>query len=790
MSLLPKSHRILERPLMEFRPFGKDLQGATIQDVSGITVRANLEYLEDVITRRKGPEAAKTALDNLVSLLNERIPDRAYHVTVDFLKNPWNSYSYEFVMFLAEFSVQLSLRDNFHFNLGREKFLSPIIQILGRPFSITQIYRLFPYFVEKFTKGALKPEVVSVTNGHAVMRLQFSQSTITQFGPYLRGCAERICQTTKATIAEVPARMFGRSASTIQDRCCIADGAPYCEWIFSWQPQRQPILGWILGGMVLSIVTLATLRVQAPNQTWWISAGFSLLPLVIMPLAGRLWGDRLELQERGKIIQEQLESAEQRHEELREAYLEQEHILVEIRRRVDELTMLHQLTLHIGSTLDREAIIGSGLKAIVGSLPYDHAWAALWDSDRQHFHKIQAEGNSADGEASVRGVHIPAAPQDLLSATLHAQQPVVIEDIQRILDQCHPATRQMLADAGTRSGIALPMISQNQPLGVLIVGNKQLKSIPVTEQNLLSTVAHQMAIALDTALAYDEIEALNIGLETKVQERTAELQQANQDLESANDRLKELDRMKSQFLSHCSHELRTPLTSIKGFTENLLHGMVGPLGERQHLYLTRISANANRLTRMIADLLDLSRIEAGTIRLAHQSVSLPELLEEVTQELLPLTQTKAQHLTVEVTGESLTVWGDPDRLHQILTNLVHNAHKFTPEDGRIRVEACPAPPSHILLSISDTGPGIPREAQANLFQPFYQAHRIPEIGTQGLGLGLSIVKQLVELHGGTISVESQVGEGAAFRLRLPAECTPNPSQSLQSGHEPSNLASL
>ena len=211
---------------MEFRPFGKDLQGATIQDVSGITVRANLEYLEDIITRRQGSEAAQTALDNLVALLNERIPDRTYHVTVDFLKNPWNSYSYEFVMFLAEFSVQLSRQDNFHFNLGREKFLSPIIQILGRPFSITQIYRLFPYFVEKFTKGALQPEVVSVTNGHAVMRLQFSQSTIIQFGPYLRGCAERICQTTKATIAEVPARMFERPAATIQDRCCIAEGAP------------------------------------------------------------------------------------------------------------------------------------------------------------------------------------------------------------------------------------------------------------------------------------------------------------------------------------------------------------------------------------------------------------------------------------------------------------------------------------------------------------------------------------------------------------------------------------
>ena len=107
MALLPKAHRILERPLMEFRPFGRDHQGTTIQDVSGITVRANLEYLESLFTPQYGAEAAQATLEKLVLLLNERISDRTYHVTVDFLKNPWNSYSYEFVMFLTEFSIKL-----------------------------------------------------------------------------------------------------------------------------------------------------------------------------------------------------------------------------------------------------------------------------------------------------------------------------------------------------------------------------------------------------------------------------------------------------------------------------------------------------------------------------------------------------------------------------------------------------------------------------------------------------------------------------------------------------------
>jgi signal transduction histidine kinase len=778
MALLPKTHRILERPFMEFRPFGKDLQGATIQDVSGITVRANLEYLETVVTRRHGADAAKAALEKLVSLLNERIPDRTYHVTVDFLKNPWNSYSYEFVMFLAEFSIQLSEQPDYHFNMGREKFLSPIVQILGRPFSIVQIYRLFPYFVEKFTKGSLKPEVVSVTNGHAVMRLQFSESALAQFGPYIRGCAERVCQTTKATISQVPASMFGQKPAIIQDTCCIAEGAPYCEWTFTWPPQSPPLWVWIFGGATLSLVMLGLTTTLAPHYPWWGHVGASLLPLLILPLTGRIWTDRKELEERGTIIQEQLASAEQQHEELRRAYLQQEQNLVEVRRHVDELTMLHELAVQISSTLDQGRIIQAGLQAIVRSLRYDQAWIVLWNEKHQQFDKIHTHGGPHGWASNLQDLTIPATPHDLLYTTLNTPQPTIIEPNHQFLDQAHPTTRRLLTEGQLHHGIALALVSQNQPLGVLVAGTHQAKALSVPDQNLLSTVAHQLAIALDTALAYDEIEALNIGLETKVRERTTELQQANQDLETANTRLQELDRMKSQFLSHCSHELRTPLTSIKGFTENMLHGMVGPLAERQHLYLTRISANANRLTRMIADLLDLSRIEAGTVQLAHQTVSIPTLLDDVTQEFVPLTQTKNQELITETTGEDLTIWGDPDRLHQIVTNLIHNAHKFTPENGRIVVTAYPDPPNHILLSISDSGPGIPQEAQAHLFQAFYQAHRRPEIGTEGLGLGLSIVKQLVELHGATITVESTVGAGTTFYIQFPKTASPTASASI------------
>ncbi len=315
--LLNKTHRILEKGVMEFRPFGQDTKGEKIRDVSGMTVRADVEYLKEIITRTQGREAGDSALQDLTRLLNDRIPDPAFHVTPEFLQNPWNSYSYEFVMYLAEFCAELSGDSDFHLNLGREKFLSPIIQVLGRPFTIVQIYRLYPYFVEKFTKGALRPKVLSVTNGAAVMRLEISENTARQFGRYRFGCVDRICQATKSAIAEVPARMFLLKSALIEDRRCMGNGDEFCEWHFTWEPQRSR--SWVLPGIGVPLggIFMVYLYVNHPALSIWESVGIAAIPAVIFWLAGTLWNDRRALQEQGKLIQEQLQFVEAQHEELR-----------------------------------------------------------------------------------------------------------------------------------------------------------------------------------------------------------------------------------------------------------------------------------------------------------------------------------------------------------------------------------------------------------------------------------------------------------------------------------------
>jgi len=269
---------------------------------------------------------------------------------------------------------------------------------------------------------------------------------------------------------------------------------------------------------------------------------------------------------------------------------------------------------------------------------------------------------------------------------------------------------------------------------------------------LMVTVAHQVAIALDNASAYEQIEALNVGLEAKVRERTAELEQA--------------DRLRSQFLSHVSHELRTPLTSIKGFLQNLLDGLTGPLNEKQQRYVSRVLDNSNRLIRMIENLLDRTRIQSGRLDLAPGEIDLGHCVADAVEQLRLLAQ--AKHQTVEVIGPptSLVVWADRDRLIQIVMNLVQNAVKFTPEGGSIKVTMRQENQALAGVSVRDTGPGILPEFLDQIFDPFFRAKQARS-GIKGLGLGLSIVRTLVELHGGTIAVRSEPRQGAELYFTIP-----------------------
>jgi len=258
---------------------------------------------------------------------------------------------------------------------------------------------------------------------------------------------------------------------------------------------------------------------------------------------------------------------------------------------------------------------------------------------------------------------------------------------------------------------------------------------------------------------------LAIRMEISRRDRNRALRERNQALEEANERLREADQLKSDFVSLVSHELRTPLTSIKGAVDNMVDGIAGTFDERQNRYLQRIQTNADRLARLINDLLDLSRIEAGNLELQRIKVSVGQIARDVVETLQPMVIDDGIKLHLEAGEPHLQALGDPDRVHQILLNLTANAVKFTQAGGQVEIEIAPKG-KFVYTSVRDTGVGFPTDQLERVFEEFYQAGgEVAE--RKGVGLGLAIARRLVELHGGQIWAESKVGEGSTFWFTLP-----------------------
>jgi signal transduction histidine kinase len=231
-------------------------------------------------------------------------------------------------------------------------------------------------------------------------------------------------------------------------------------------------------------------------------------------------------------------------------------------------------------------------------------------------------------------------------------------------------------------------------------------------------------------------------------------------------REREVDRMKSEFVSLVSHELRTPLTSVKGYIDIVLDGEVGDVPPEQRAFLAVAKRNADRLAALIADILDISRMEAGKLELRLTALELAPVVDEVAASLRPQIEAKGQRLTVDVPPDLPPVLGDPDRVIQILTNLLSNAYKYTPPGGSIAVVAREEG-SRLRVEVRDTGVGLTPYEQSRLFTRFFRSRGEIAQEAGGTGLGLAITRQLVLLHGGTIDVTSAPGEGAVFHFTLP-----------------------
>ena len=318
----------------------------------------------------------------------------------------------------------------------------------------------------------------------------------------------------------------------------------------------------------------------------------------------------------------------------------------------------------------------------------------------------------------------------------------------------HPSVSQRLVHAtGAVSALWQPVVGDGAPVGVLVVAwHRTFPRLSERAAAVVGLFAAEAAVALERADLLARLETLNRMLAVQVEA------------------LRVSDQLKSDFVSSVSHELRTPLASILGYLDVLLEGELGEMAPEQTEFVHIVDENARRLLSLINDLLTLSGIESGRMLLRPEATDLRPLVERYVLDLEVAAAEKGLDLAVRLPGEELVAAVDPERIGQVVTNLVANAVKFTEPGGEVRVELRQEG-DHAVLSVSDTGIGIPAEDSDRLFQRFFRARNATDAAIPGTGLGLAICKGIVDSHGGDIAVDSETGRGTTLRVSLPMTTT-------------------
>jgi signal transduction histidine kinase len=408
----------------------------------------------------------------------------------------------------------------------------------------------------------------------------------------------------------------------------------------------------------------------------------------------------------------------------------------ELGQSVEELKMLSEVGQAVSSTLDLRSVLSSILTASLG-VTWANAGAIFRYSPANHsFRLAEAVGWDETQARSVRDLRI-AENETALGEAVARRTPVQLADLAQRAS--YPLRDAALA-AGFHSVLIVPLVGAERIFGAITLMRQEAGQFPAETVRLMQTLASQSVLAIQNARLFREIA-----------EKSEELALASQH--------------KSQFLANMSHELRTPLNAILGYAELLVDGIYGPLPERPKGVLERIQNNGRHLLALINDVLDLAKIEAGQLTLTLENYSLPEVVRSVVTATEPLATAKGLKFIAVLQDSLPTAHGDARRVSQILLNLVGNAIKFT-DHGEVEIRAA-AERGQFVLSVRDTGPGIANADQDLIFGEFQQIDNSNTRKKGGTGLGLAISKRMVEMQGGTISVESSLGQGSTFRVILP-----------------------
>lgn len=428
----------------------------------------------------------------------------------------------------------------------------------------------------------------------------------------------------------------------------------------------------------------------------------------------------------------------------------------ELEQRNQELEAIYRLNQALASTLDIQEVYRILFHEIVQNvLDSPHFTIARLDEKAQLFY---CEFSIVDTQETPPENFPPMPLGDgPMSETALSRKGQII-NFEEVLPQLEEDGRvvQIGDERRPKSGICVPLISGDRTLGVMFIQHYKAHAYSEADLTLLSLLANQASMAIENAQLYRQAQQHADELERRVAERTRELA-------AANERLQELDRLKSKFVADVSHELRTPITNLSLYLDLIEQGKP----EKQKEYITTLRQQVNRLGHLIEDTLNLSRIELGRGRVTFHSFALNDVVEPVVAAHLPSIEAAGLVLTTDLAPDLPKLYGERNQVAQVVTNLLSNAINYTPS-GSIHVATVwDAQAEEVCLVIADSGIGIDQAEAPLLFDRFYRGRQVSQSNIPGTGLGLAIVKEIVDLHAGTIEVDGRPGKGTIFTVRFP-----------------------
>jgi len=408
--------------------------------------------------------------------------------------------------------------------------------------------------------------------------------------------------------------------------------------------------------------------------------------------------------------------------------------------RVEELSMMQRIDRELNASLDYNVVMNLTLSWALRMTGADAGLIVAIVETDDGVRGLRLLANQGYSEELVAvygdGKDIWPLEQGILGRVVRTGRPELVENVEN-----DPDYTQVVSE--TVAQLTVPIRCEERIVGAIALESSQAGRFDREALEFVIRLADHAAIAIENARLFEQVRR-------------------------AND-------AKTEFVSFVSHELKQPMTSIRGYTDLLIKGAGGELTDAQRSFLDTVRANADRMNVMVSDLLDVSRIESGRIRLVFASVAIEQVIQDTLQTISRQIKAKKQTLEVDLAPNLPPVWGDRDRLVQIVTNVVSNAHKYTPEGGSITVrvqrwsdgQGDGEQNCFVLCSVADTGIGIAPKDQARLFTKYFRADDPSVRNVAGTGLGLVITKSLVELQGGEMWVESEVGKGSTFAFTIP-----------------------